>query len=474
LKITATILLLCTLVCPAAAQTTSAAPAPAGPVPSARQLRWHSLEYCAFVHFNMNTFTGREWGDGTEDPNLFQPDQLDCRQWVRIFRDAGMKGVIITAKHHDGFCLWPSSLTEHSVRSSSWRGGHGDVLRELSAACREYGLRFGVYLSPWDRHDRRYGTDAYNGLFAGQLKEVLTNYGEVFEVWFDGANGEGPNGRKQVYDWTLFNGTVRELQPGAVIFSDCGPDIRWAGDEDGYADETNWSSLRRDEIFPGYDKPEVLRTGHADGAYWVPAECDVSIRPGWYYHSEQDTQVKPAAKLMEIYLTSVGRNAGLLLNVPVNRKGLIDGGDSAALMGLRKILDSAFATNLASGAMARASAERGDGYGPRQAVDGAEHTYWSAPDTARTAELVLTLRRPARFNCVKLQEYIPLGQRVSAFAVDITSGGVWTEVARGTTIGRKRLLRIRPATATGIRVRILSANACPAISELGLYTIPEP
>ncbi|MFH1943331.1 MAG: alpha-L-fucosidase, partial [bacterium] len=279
-RLFSSIVLLLTCLC---RLSTTSPPHPYGPIPSPCQLTWHELEYCAFIHFNMNTFTDREWGDGTEDPEQFKPTELDCRQWARVCKEAGMKGIILTAKHHDGFCLWPSKFTEHTVKNSPWREGKGDVLRELSEACREFGLKFGVYLSPWDRREPSYGdSPRYNQHFKNQLTEVLTQYGDIFEVWFDGACGEGPNGKRQVYDWPGFIDVVRKHQPGAVIFSDGGPDVRWVGNENGFANPTNWSLLRRDEVYPGYPDYHELTSGHADGTHWVPAECDVSIRPSWY------------------------------------------------------------------------------------------------------------------------------------------------------------------------------------------------
>ena len=287
-------------------------PEPVPPVPSARQLAWSDLEYYAFVHFNMNTFSGAEWGTGQEDPKLFAPSALDCRQWARVARDAGMKGIILTAKHHDGFCLWPSAYTEHDVASSGWKDGQGDVLRELSDACGEFGLKFGVYLSPWDRNSKLYGdSPAYNDYYANQLREVLSNYGPVFEVWWDGACGEGPNGKRQVYDFERFTKIVRELQPNAVIFSDIGPDVRWVGNEGGFAGETCWSMLSPKGYARGEGGPpvEMLNQGVIDGTDWIPAECDVSIRPGWYYHAEQDGSVKSLEHLLELWSASVGRKS---------------------------------------------------------------------------------------------------------------------------------------------------------------------
>ena len=450
-------------------------PAPFGPLPSERQLHWQYLEYYAFVHFNMNTFTNKEWGDGKEDPKLFNPTQLDCRQWAKTFALAGMKGIILTAKHHDGFCLWPSKYTDHSVKNSPFRNGKGDVLRELSDACKEYHLKFGVYLSPWDRHDSAYGdSPRYNQKFKDELREVLTSYGDIFEVWFDGANGEGPNGKKQVYDWPGFVGVVRECQPNAVIFSDGGPDIRWVGDEEGYAGETNWSLLRRDEVYPGYPKYQELISGHTDGNYWVPAECDVSIRPGWYYHPDQDTAVKSLKTLVDLYFNSVGRNGSFLLNVPADRRGLICSIDSTRLIEFRKYLDGAFANNLFNGASATASEIRGNDnhFNPAACLDQNNDTYWCTDDSVQTGSIVITLNEEKEINCFMIQEFIPLGQRIEGFSIDAWNGGGWDKIVEGTTIGHKRLLRIPAMKTNRIRLNILKSRACPAISNFAGYFIP--
>jgi alpha-L-fucosidase len=422
-------------------------------VPSPRQLAWHRLEYCAFVHFGPNTFTGNEWGTGGESPGVFNPSRLDCRQWARVFRDAGMRAVIVTAKHHDGFCLWPSKYSSHTVAKSPWRSGKGDVLRELSLACKQYGLKFGVYLSPWDRNHPAYGTAHYNRVFANMLQEVLTQYGPVCEVWFDGANGEGPNGKKQVYDWKLFVDTVRKYQPNACIFSDAGPDVRWVGNEDGHASETNWCTLDKDKFYPGTPNYRELTEGRMGGADWVPAECDVSIRPGWFWRKDEEFKVKSPAQLEEIYFASVGRNANLLLNVPPNRDGLISEPDIAALMGLRKRLDARFAVNLALKARCDA----------RNAVDGRADTFSTGH------EFALDLTRPQRIDTIQISEFVRLGQRVQKFVIEAQRGNTWLKLADGTTIGYKRLLRLEPTTVQRIRLKITQSLAQPAIASFELY-----
>jgi alpha-L-fucosidase len=441
------------------------------PSPSARQLDWQRMEFHAFVHFGINTFTNREWGDGTEDPALFNPTGLDARQWVRVFKDAGMKQVILSAKHHDGFCLWPTRFTAHSVANSPWKGGQGDLVREVAEACREAGLKFGIYLSPWDRHEPTYGSEAYNQFYKNQLTELLTGYGPIHEVWFDGACGEGPNGRRQVYDWNGYFETVRRLQPEAVIFSDAGPDVRWVGNEAGHAGETNWSTLRREAFYPGTPDYAQLTGGHEDGAYWVPAECDVSIRPGWFYHTEQDTQVKSVGRLLDIYYKSVGRNGSLLLNVPPDRRGLIHERDARHLAEFRSILDESFRNNLAARKNVTASSVR-DGvprHGPDAVVDEHADTWWMAEEGARCATLAIEFGEPVTFDRALIQERIQLGQRIRSFRIDALSDGAWRPVVEGTTVGYKRLLRFPVVTASRVRLTVLDARACPTVSEFGVF-----
>lgn len=456
-----------------------APPAPLEPTPHARQRAWQELEYYAFVHFSMNTFTDLEWGEGVESPNTFAPSALDCRQWARVAKQAGMKGIILTAKHHDGFCLWPSKFTTHDVASSGWRDGRGDVLRELSDACREFGLEFGVYLSPWDRNNPKYGdSPRYNDDFVGQLEEVLSNYGEVFEVWFDGACGEGPNGKRQVYDWPRFVATVRRLQPQAVIFSDVGPDIRWIGNERGVAGETCWSMISPEGFEPGAGAPpqEVLNQGLEQGTHWIPGECDVSIRPGWYYHAAQDGEVKSLQHLLGLWSASVGRNANLLLNLPVDLRGLVHENDAARLFELRAALDAIYAVDVARTARASASAQRGgdEHYGPARAIDADPRTYWALDDGATSGELRLEFAQPTRVDRVVVAEAIELGQRVRAFSVHgVGADGVELELARGTTLGRKRILEFAPREVRSLVLRIESARACPTVSSFEAYCAPD-
>ena len=452
-------------------------PEPYGALPSRAQQEWQKMEYYMFIHFGPNTFTDKEWGHGDEDPKVFNPTHLDARQWARTAKAAGMKAIIITAKHHDGFSLWPSKFSTHTVRESAWKNGKGDVLKELSEACKEYGLKLGMYLSPWDRNHPKYGTPEYNEIFAKTLEEVHTKYGEVFEQWFDGANGEGPNGKKQVYDWDLFNGTVVKHHPNAIIFSDIGPGCRWIGNENGFAGETNWSTLNTDGFGVGSEAPkqEVLNQGNRNGKYWIPGEADVSIRPGWFYSPSTDDKVKSLGQLSNIYYASVGRNANLLLNVPVDRRGLIHKNDSLRLMEFRALLDESFKTNLALNKKVSATQVRGDSkeFTAANLTDGRASTYWTTDDNVKMASFTVDLGKPTAINRVVLQENISLGQRISSFTLEVWDGREFKELDRQTTIGYKRILQFPTLTTAKIRVNILDANACPVVSEIQVYKAPE-
>jgi alpha-L-fucosidase len=391
--------------------------------PSAAQVAWQRDELAMFLHFGVNTFTDREWGDGKEDPSIFDPAHLDARQWARTAKAAGFRAMILTAKHHDGFCLWPTATTRHSVASSPWRAGGGDVVREFVDACAAEGLRAGLYLSPWDRNHPSYGdSPAYNDVYAAQLTELLTRYGPIAEVWFDGANGEGPNGRRQVYDWPRVFGTVRRLQPGAVIFSDAGPDVRWCGNERGVAGDPNWSAVDPKKVsYPGQSGSGVegaLQHGDEDGGVWRPAEVDVSIRPGWFYHPAEDEKVRAVDNLAELYFTSVGRNAKLLLNVPPTRDGLIHATDAARLAGFRARRDELFGAPLE---LRRVS------FHPLQ--QGGARVEWE-------------LARPARPRIARLAEDITRGQRVASYRLEGSQGGQWRELSTGSTIGHAKLDRL--------------------------------
>jgi len=383
-----------------------------------------------------------------------------------------MKGVILVAKHHDGFCLWPSKYSTHTVAQSKWKNGKGDVIRELSDACRAEGMSMGLYLSPWDRNHPSYGTPEYNQVFANMLHEVLTNYGPIFEVWFDGANGEGPNGKKQTYDWPLFIKTVRECQPGAVIFSDAGPDVRWVGNEQGQASETNWSSIDRSRYVPGTPLYAELGEGKEGGHDWVPAECDVSIRPSWFYKQAEDEKVKTVDDLLGLYNASVGRGASLLLNVPADQRGLIADVDARTLLDFHNTIEETYKTDLARSAHASANLTRGSGYEAKWVNDGNQATFWSAPDEDRTGIVTLDFGQPTVFDHVVVREPIWLGQRVKRFVVEALEGESWKEIVRGTTIGYKRIFQIPGTRAQKIRIRITDARACPAINHFGVYASP--
>ena len=461
-------------------------PEPLGPLPSARQLAWHDLEFYAFAHFNMNTFTDMEWGFGGESPELFNPTQLDCKQWAKVCKDAGMKGIILTAKHHDGFCLWPSKYTEHSVKNSPWKNGKGDVVRELAEACKEYGLKMGIYLSPWDRNHADYGRPEYLTYFRNQLRELLTNYGELFEVWFDGANGGtgyygGANEERKIdnktyYDWPNTRKIVRELQPNAMMFSDAGPDVRWVGNESGWAGETNWCMQRRDEFHPGYaPNRDALTYGQIDGTHWVPAEVDVSIRPGWYYHRSEDHKVKSVKQLVDIYYHSVGRNASLLLNFPVDDRGLIHERDVEQLSKMVDVISNDLKTNLANGTKIEATNTRGNSskFAPNRVVDGKKESYWATDDGVTEASLILDFGENKTFNRFLVQEHIQLGQRVKSFSIEALVNGDWKLIDTQTTIGYKRILRFENVTSSKLRLNILEAKACPAISNLEVFHAPK-
>jgi alpha-L-fucosidase len=445
--------------------------------PSLRQLAWQDLEFIGFIHYTVNAFTDKEWGDGTESPSIFNPTRLDTRQWARVCKDAGMKMIILTAKHHDGFCLWPSKYTEHSVKSSPYKDGKGDIVGELAQACREAGLKLGLYLSPWDRHEPTYGdTEAYNRYYKNQLREILTNYGEITEVWFDGA--KGPNAKNMEYDWNGYYALVHELQPKAVIFN--GPDIRWVGNERGYARESEWSVMTRNEKPFDFIKAtakdlgslEALGTGNH--LIWYPAETDVSIRPGWFYHAKEDDKAKSVERLLDIYFSSVGYNSVLLLNLPPDRRGLIHENDAQRLREFRTALNTIFAENLAAGAQAKASSVRGNNpaFAADKITDGNKETWWTTDDWTASADIEFDLGGDRTFNVAELAEHIRTGQRISSFVLEAWDGSRWKEFTRGTTVGYKRLLRFADVTTSRVRLRILDSRVCPTLSSFGLYRAP--
>ena len=452
------------------------------PVPEQKQVEWQKMETYAFVHFGLNTFNDREWGYGDTDPATFNPAKLDCEQWVQTFVNAGMKGVIFTAKHHDGFCLWPTELTEYCIRNTPYKDGKGDIVGELAAACKKYGIKFAVYLSPWDRHQANYASPEYVDYFHKQLRELMTNYGEVFEVWFDGANGgDGWYGgakdsrtidRKNYYNYPKIYEMLDELQPQAIVFSDGGPGCRWVGNERGFAGATNWSFLRAGEVFPGYAKYRELQYGHSDGNQWVPAECDVSIRPGWFYHPEQDGSVKTVDQLTDLYYRSVGHNATLLLNFPVDRNGLVHPIDSANAVDFYKNIQKQLADNLLAGVVPTVSDERGGAFKAKAMTDGNYDTYWATNDSVLSATIEFALPHGTKVNRMMLQEYIPLGQRVKSFTVEYACNGEWLPVKLNeetTTIGYKRLLRFETVETDAIRIVIHDSRACLTINNVEAY-----
>ncbi len=443
------------------------------------------METYSFLHLTVNTFTDREWGYGDEDPRIFNPAEFNADAIVSALKAGGMKGVILTCKHHDGFCLWPTRTTEHCIRASGWKGGKGDVVKEISDAARKHGLKFGVYLSPWDRNSAKYATPDYLAMYREQLRELLTQYGPIYEVWHDGANGgDGYYGgarekrtidKRTYYEWPKTWEMVRSLQPDAVIFSDVGPDIRWVGNEKGFANETCWATYdpvgeKGDEAAPGYTRYREGGTGHRNGKHWLPAECDVSIRPGWFWHEKENDKVKSPRQLMDLYYKSVGRGASFLLNVPPDRRGLLYENDVVSLRGFGDALRATFGRNLVAKAKASASNSRSKSMGPANLLDGKRDTYWSTGDGINTAEAVLELPSPIPWNVVRLRENISMGQRVEAFSIDAWKDGSWTPVAEGTSIGSCRLIRTPELVIAGrVRLRVTQSPAPPALSEFGLY-----
>ncbi len=474
-------------------------PKPFGPVPSVRQLSWHRLEFYGFLHFTVNTFSDKEWGYGDESPEVFAPTAFDADQIAEVAASGGMAGLILTCKHHDGFCLWPSKYTGHSVKNSPWKNGKGDIVREISDACRRHGLKFGTYLSPWDRNHPEYGRHAYLEYFRKQLHELTTEYGELFEVWFDGANGgDGYYGgtresrhidRKNYYDWKNTWEIVRRNQPGASMFSDAGPDVRWVGNEDGIAGDPCWSTLTKNNLYPGFggdvktdfavaemvkawaSDQEMLNMGDRKGDAWLPAECDVSIRPGWFYHQTEDQKVRSPENLLDLYFRSVGRGASFLLNLPPDRRGLIHENDVRSLNGFKKRINEIFGTNLAAGARIAASNIRGNNsaFSPEKLLDGDGSTFWATDDSMTKADVVLEFPEAVTFNVVSLREYLPLGQRIDQFAIDVDKDGQWQEYARCRAVGSRRLVRGAKTSTRKIRLRILEGAACPVLSELGIH-----
>lgn len=462
--------------------------------PTLQQAAWQELEFTCFIHFGMNTFTGREWGLKNEDPSKFNPTQLDAGQWVRTAKMAGAKLLVMVAKHHDGFCLWQTKFADYSVKQSPWKNGKGDVIAEVAAACHQYGMKLGIYLSPWDISSPIYGTDEYNEHFKNQLRELLSDYGEISEVWFDGACGEGPNGKKQEYDWLGYYRVVRESQHEAVI-AVMGTDVRWVGTESGYGRETEWSVVPvsaeyvnkqihnpgasiADRIFTPLgnlmdaDIGSREKLKNAGGLIWYPSEVDVSIRPGWFFHESEDSLVKSPEKLMDIYFSSVGRNSVLLLNLPPDKRGLIHENDVRSLEEMRKILDRTFDQNLAVNALVTVNSQNPKSK-PADVLDENGATFWYPSSNEVLPQIELDLGSEREFNCLLLQENFRNGQRVENFELECWHDMKWQKIAEGTTIGYKRILRFEPVNASKVRLTITRCRDLPEISTVGLYKIPE-
>lgn len=464
-------------------------PKPYGALPNEAQLAWHELETYAFVHFTTNTFTGKEWGYGDEDPAIFNPTDFDADQIVGTLAKAGMKGVILTCKHHDGFCMWPSKTTDHDVAASPWKGGKGDMVKEFSEAAKRHGIAFGVYLSPWDRNNAAYGTPDYIRIYREQLQELLTNYGPVFTVWHDGANGgDGFYGGKResrsidrtsYYDWPRTWELTRKLQPKAAIFSDMGPDVRWIGNERGVANYPCWATFTPvgpdgGPPAPGHIRTQDSTSGNVDGKQWLPGECDVSIRPGWFWHEDQNNKVRSPKNLLDLYFNSVGRGASFLLNIPPDRSGRIHENDVAALEGYKRALDALFSKNLAEGATAKADQTRGPEFGGDKLLDTDKASYWSTPDEVNTGSVEIALPEARTFSVVRLREAIRLGQRVRKFSVEVRQQGSWTKwIEDGASIGSQTLLRGREVTADAVRLNIEKSAASPCVAELSLWLEPK-
>lgn len=451
--------------------------------PTARQLNWQKLEVTGFLHFGINTFTGKEWGDGKESPSLFNPTKLDTDQWVQVAQKAGINLLILTAKHHDGFCLWPTNTTDYSVKNAPYLNGQGDVLKSLAQSCKKYGMKIGVYLSPWDRNAKSYGSDAYNEMFRNQLTEVLSNYGKIDEVWFDGANGEGPNGKKQEYNWSSYYDVIRKLQPEAVI-AVMGPDVRWVGTETGYGRDTEWSvvpanNLDQNSIADGSQQQMNIQPkgdmslkdvgGRANilkakGLVWYPAETDVSIRPGWFYHAQEDSKVKSPEKLLDIYFHSVGKNGVLLLNIPPTTEGLIHAVDAENLSSWKGLRDKIFNNNLLLGQEVKLVKN-----GARKKLKEGGEQIWTSKSDDKELIFEYKAKSPLRFNVLQLGEFIQWGQRVEKFEVQIRNNNAWQTIKEGTTVGYKRIVVLPETSSTHIRIKIAQSRLAPFVDKVGLY-----
>ena len=459
--------------------------------PSERQYNWQQMEFYSFAHFGINTFTNREWGTGDESPSLFNPTDFDADQWVKAIKSAGMTGLILTAKHHDGFCLWPSAYTEHSVKNSPWKNGSGDVVKEVAEACKKGGIKFGIYLSPWDRHEPSYGSgEEYNTFYKNQLRELMTNYGELFCLWFDGACGEGKNGKKQQYDWEGYYALIRELQPNAVI-NICGPDVRWCGNEAGKCRESEWSVVpatmvdnekvaeksqqeddasfakKVDSTDEDLGSRKVIE--QAESCVWYPCEVDTSIRPGWFYHKNQDRKVKSLKKLIKIYKSSVGGNASLLLNIPPDKRGRIADADVKRLKEFGEYIKNTYSENLAKDAKADASECESDKTTAAMALTENKEEFWKPCDGAEKAELTVNFGKTVQFSRIVLGEQILVGQRVEKFSIYAEKKGKWKKIFAGTVIGYKKICKFRKTKASKVKIVFEQSRICPTLSKLEVY-----
>jgi alpha-L-fucosidase len=455
------------------ALTAQTAPTPVGPVPNARQIEWYHREMIAFFHFGMNTFTNVNEGDGTASPQLFNPTALNCNQWMKVLKNAGIPAAILVAKHADGFCNWPTAHTNYSIKNSPWKNGQGDVVKEFTDACKAAGIKAGIYLGPHDRHDSRYGTNDYSDYYADQLSELLRNYGPIWEIWWDGAGAD----KLTTAFYTRWADTVRRLQPNCVVFGTKNSyrfaDCRWMGNESGISGDPCWSTINPSSIRDEQSHINELNHGEVDGTAYIPAEVDVSIRPSWFYHPEEDTQVKTLATLWEIYFSSVGRNSVLLLNYPPNKEGLISDIDAAKTDSLRALINGTFKTNLAAGALIKTLHPRGAPYKASNLTDNQEATYYAATDNVTTDTITVDLKSKKTFDVLMLQEVIELGHRTTGWSVDYSQNGKdWTPIpeAEGKqSIGYKWLVKFKPLTARHVRLRITAGKACPAIHTFGVY-----
>ena len=463
-------------------------------VPSERQLTYEKMEFFCFIHFTVNTFTGSEWGDGKEDVFIFNPTELDARQWVKTAKDAGMKGLILTCKHHDGFCLWPSKYTEHSIKNSPYKNGKGDIVREVSEACKEFGLKFGVYLSPWDRNNSSYGKGKeYDDYYVNQLTELLTEYGELYTIWLDGACGEGANGKIQKYDWNRYYKVMRELQPNAVI-SISGPDVRWCGNEAGEVRESEWSVVAKDMTDPSitaelsqHEDNEEFRDRPLDETQsdlgsrerlknekelvWYPAETDVSIRPGWFYHEEEDDKVRSFENLKDIYLKSVGGNTTLLLNIPPMKNGKIHEKDMAILKRLGEFINGTFKNNLLKNALITTVPEHDcRGNSPDMMRTDDYNTYFMNKEGENKLLIEIKFDECKKLNYLVLKEAITFSQRVEKFNVYFNDeSGNKIKIFEGTTIGYKRIIDLKGTKTDNLTIEIEDSRVAPVMSFVGVY-----